>query len=453
MKSMTILHQSSLHHLLVISLCTVALANLSACESDSSELEIGASESLLTASERRDRAALIRDSAAAYGLTNGVLLAGVADVETAMSHCWSELTWACKGPNSPSCGGGPVAAGAWDGECWEEKGGLGMFQFDAGRFDDTLAAYGSDVLTIEGNVRHAVDYVVNMIARRSNYLPDMTDEEALAWLNRLRPWHPEWELWAKTLTRHYNGCPESGSCWAPRLPKYRNAGINLYKEMGAEFWYGPGETCEFLPAEGGAIDDTSGCFAASGQLSAWTNAGSGKQGGHAQLAANADATGVWTVKLSEASQYRVEIFVPANGGGSAGVDYEVVHANGSSSVTVPQTEGGQFVELGTYYFERGQSYAVRINSVTMDAKPASADTIRLTRVENPVDTQGSTATDSNAGESTTVPANPDAPSPGVAVPAGLQSSCRLDTSNAPSPVTALLVALGSLVVRRRKHAR
>src|SRR5688500_15583117 len=78
----------------------------------------------LTADERRARATLIRDAAAAVGMTNGVLLAGIAQVETTFAHCWSEATWACQGPPSSSCGGGPVIAGSADGPCSAEQGGL-----------------------------------------------------------------------------------------------------------------------------------------------------------------------------------------------------------------------------------------------------------------------------------------------------------------------------------------
>src|SRR5687767_12301366 len=65
----------------------------------------------LTADERRERAAIIRDTAAAAGMTNAALLAGIGQVETQFAHCYSEATWACEGPSSSSCGGGAVIAG------------------------------------------------------------------------------------------------------------------------------------------------------------------------------------------------------------------------------------------------------------------------------------------------------------------------------------------------------
>src|SRR5689334_21320905 len=130
--------------------CGACAAPLPPASSDHGEVAVGVS--LLTASERRARAGQIRDAAPARGMTQGYLLAGIADAETNMSHCWSELTWACQGPESPDCNGGPVVAGAGDGPCEDRQGGLGMFQFDAGNYGDTLKREGDRILTIDGNV-------------------------------------------------------------------------------------------------------------------------------------------------------------------------------------------------------------------------------------------------------------------------------------------------------------
>ena len=91
----------------------LAAASLGGCVADRPPIdwsdapeEIGQVHSLLTSAQRRTRAGQIRDAAAAVGITQGWLLAGIADAKTNMSHCWSELTWACQGPNSSDCGGG-----------------------------------------------------------------------------------------------------------------------------------------------------------------------------------------------------------------------------------------------------------------------------------------------------------------------------------------------------------
>src|SRR4051812_31866469 len=82
----------------------------------------------LTAAVRRERATLIRDSAAEMGMYNAALLGGIAISETNLAHCYSEASFACPGPDSPSCNG-PVIAGGADGPCSDMQGGLGMFQF------------------------------------------------------------------------------------------------------------------------------------------------------------------------------------------------------------------------------------------------------------------------------------------------------------------------------------
>ena len=66
----------------------------------------------LTPAQRTERAAVIRDVAADNGISAGFLFAGIAEAETNLSHCWEELSWACQGPPSVDCGGGPVVAGA-----------------------------------------------------------------------------------------------------------------------------------------------------------------------------------------------------------------------------------------------------------------------------------------------------------------------------------------------------
>ena len=216
----------------------VLFASLAAClgSSEGGSDRLGVARADLSAAARRTRAAQIRDAATANGITQGYLLAGIADAETGMSHCWSELTWACMGPNSSDCGGGPVVAGAGDGPCSIRQGGLGMFQFDAGTFEQTLAREGDRVLYIDGNVAAAVDFVVGMVIR-STYVAGVDNrDQAIAWINTVRVGNAQWDPWIRTVTRYYNGCPESGSCWPTRYAHYRDNTSGVYTEMGADFW-------------------------------------------------------------------------------------------------------------------------------------------------------------------------------------------------------------------------
>lgn len=198
--------------------------------------DVGSVTASLSASERLARATQIRDAASANGITQGYLLAGIADAETNMSHCWSELTWACQGPNSADCGGGPVVAGAGDGPCSLRQGGLGMFQFDAGTFDDTLAREGDRVLSVAGNVAAAVDFVVAMVIR-STYVEGVdTRAQAIAWVNGVRVDNARYDPWIRTVTHYYNGCRPTYSCWTSRYAHYRDNTTGVHDEMGPDFW-------------------------------------------------------------------------------------------------------------------------------------------------------------------------------------------------------------------------
>lgn len=192
-------------------------------------------ESRLSPAARRARAAQIRDAAYANGIQEGWLLAGIADAETGMSQCHSELTWACEGPYSADCGG-PVVAGSGDGPCAILQGGLGMFQFDAGTHAQTLAREGDRILSIAGNVAAGVDFVTAMVVR-SVYISGVDNrDQAVAWMNGVRVGNERWDPWIRTVTHYYNGCTPSASCFTSRYGRYRDFTSNVRSEMGADFW-------------------------------------------------------------------------------------------------------------------------------------------------------------------------------------------------------------------------
>lgn len=185
----------------------------------------------LTGAARRPRAELIRDVAAKAGLTNGALLAGIAQVESGLSHCWSEATWACQGPYSSSCQG-PVIAGAADGPCSAQQGGLGMFQFDGGNYAQTLARDGEGILLLEGNVTRAVTFVTTMVMRN---VPGIdTAEQALTHLNAIpiAQGDSRFQAWNDLLACRYNG--RCGS--TTQAAKYADATLGLVSEFGSAFW-------------------------------------------------------------------------------------------------------------------------------------------------------------------------------------------------------------------------
>lgn len=199
------------------------------------ELESRTSD--LNSAERRRRSEGIKRAAANAGLSNAVLLAGIANAETGLAHCWREATWACQGPASSSCGGGPVIAGAGDGPCRYREGGLGMFQFDAGTHNQTLNRYGHSVLSVEGNTAHAVDFVTDMVIR-SRYISGVSNRaEALRWLDGVKVGGDRWHPWIQTVTHYYNGCvPGRCSVYWSRYDSYDAKARSVYNELGASFW-------------------------------------------------------------------------------------------------------------------------------------------------------------------------------------------------------------------------
>nr|MDQ3034209.1 peptidoglycan DD-metalloendopeptidase family protein [Myxococcota bacterium] len=230
----------------LVALCAVVLSTSCAPSEPP-----GAAESNISAAVRRERATLIRDTAAAAGITNGLMIAMLAEEETYLSHCSREFP-ACPGPAHADCGGSSIISGGGDGPCSINQGGLGMFQIDDGTEDDTVRAHGAGVLSLRGNTSVAIERLIQK-TQRSRYLPGTAARaDAIAFINRLRIDDGSWDNWIRTLVRYWNGCPEGGRCWSNRYPKYDTAARTLYREMGHAFWYG-GETPMPPPAGSGWI--------------------------------------------------------------------------------------------------------------------------------------------------------------------------------------------------------
>lgn len=209
----------------------------------------------LTVGAKLPRYARIRDAAAARGMSNAYLLAGIANDETGLAMCWSEATWACQGPASPDCGGGPVIAGSADGPCSARQGGLGMFQFDAGTFTDTIDRYGSDVLTVAGQTSDAIDYVTWMVKVSAYTTGAETDEKARAWINRFDPNNSALvDHWIRTVVRYYNGCQPSWSCWNDRYRTYSDGYRLAIDEPGGLAFWKAGTRCGTSPPVIGEIE-------------------------------------------------------------------------------------------------------------------------------------------------------------------------------------------------------
>ena len=224
-------------HFARLSMAIVLALGAFGCTQGSSDPELGVARSELSSAVRRSRATTIRDTARAEGITNGLMIAMLAEEETYLNHCHSEAsTWSCPGPASPECGGAAVISGGGDGACSINQGGLSLFQIDDGTESQTLAMHGPGVLTIAGSTRVAITRVIDKVVA-SSYLGVSTRAEAVTFINNLRIDDANWTNWISTLVRYWNGCPSTAACWRNRFPKYNAAARTLLSEMGNDFWY------------------------------------------------------------------------------------------------------------------------------------------------------------------------------------------------------------------------
>ena len=129
-----------------------------------------------------------------------------------------------------------MIAGSGDGPCYRRQGGLGMFQFDAGTHSQTLRAYGRDVLTVEGNTRDAVTYVINRVVINARYIPASNRAQAIKWLNNIRVGDANYNRYVNAVTDYYNGCIWNNSLCRSRFRAYDKAIRGIHKEFGSKFW-------------------------------------------------------------------------------------------------------------------------------------------------------------------------------------------------------------------------
>jgi hypothetical protein len=334
-----------------------AVIVLAAC----AEPTLSTDEQAISADVRHERYGLIRDSAAEMGLYNASLMAGIATSETALAHCQSEATYACMGPGSPSCGGGPIIAGAADGPCSAMQGGLGMFQFDAGTYAETLATYGDSILTIEGNTAQAVSFVVDRAEQSVMGIDDWL--AAVGWMNAvpMDAGDPKMQEWASFIVCRYNGCctPTNATCQT-RAAGYRDNAIKAFDEMGGQFW-DTSKRCSAIPKDG-VIDQRSECYLAAGDPRFWHRETGGFDddrewtGTTSSMVAGNFAR--WIIKTNRAGAFSVDVMLD---GGEVGTSktakYVIVHGGVTDEVVLDQSAASGWVSLGEFQFSgEGDEY-------------------------------------------------------------------------------------------------
>jgi MYXO-CTERM domain-containing protein len=316
------------------------------------------------------------------GVYNAALLGGIATSETGLAHCNSEVSFGCPGPNSPSCGDQPILAGGADGPCSDMQGGLGMFQFDAGTYAQTISTYTDAILTVEGNTAQAVSFVVDKAILDIDGATDWMS--ATEWMNTvpMTAGDPVMERWATLMACRYNGCCSSSSLCTSRKNGYRDNAIAIYNDLGADFWK-TGDRCTALPADG-VIDQRSACTIAGGEPRFWrheaTGYGDSSEWTETTAAAKPSNFERWLVKPARATMYHLEVFV--QGGEATAAKYKVHHAGTVDTVTIDQTTASDFVALGDFDLAGDGSEFVELGDNTGTAnQKLVVDALRVTPLD------------------------------------------------------------------------
>ena len=337
----------------------------------------------VSAEVKQERAALIRDSAAEMGLYNAALLGGIATSETNFAHCWDEAQFACKGPASPSCDGGPIIAGGADGPCSAMQGGLGMFQFDAGTYAQTIAEYTDSILTVEGNTAQAVAFVVDKVELDIDGVTDWMS--AVAWLNSIpfTAGDPLTERWAQLIACRYNGCCSASATCTSRRNAYRDNAIDLHTELGADFWR-TADRCAALGTDG-IIDQRTACYLAGGEPRYWRHEAGGFDDDHEWTASTTASQpsnfARWLLRPTRATTYHIEVNI--QGGEATTATYEIVHAGQSERITIDQTTADGFVVLGDFELVGdGTEYVQLGDNTGASAQKLVYDALRVTALDD-----------------------------------------------------------------------
>lgn len=243
-----------------------------ACASAPGDEEVAASSAEISrVMPRKDVVDGVKKGARNRGITNTLLVAGIANHETNLAHCVDDYyVQQCKQapslPKSKSCKGGSVTIGNADGTC--EAGGLGLFQIDRGSQQDTVAVYGPRVLEVEGNTEIGIDYIldsqINCIEPDGppSFGPDPEQwrRKATDWINGIKRGTANYNTFFTCVARYYNGCLERDGCdTAARAAEYRQNTEALITEFGEAYFAAPSGSS---PASGECVPAGLYCGAA-----------------------------------------------------------------------------------------------------------------------------------------------------------------------------------------------
>jgi uncharacterized protein (TIGR03382 family) len=259
------------------------------------------------------------------------------------------------------------------------QGGLGMFQFDAGTYADTVSTYGDSILTIEGNTAQAVNFVV---VREQMDIAEAKDwMTSVGWMNEIemKAGTTTMEAWADFIVCRYNGCCTTSSTCTTRRANYRDNAIDAYNEMGADFW-NTSDRCKGVP-EDGVIDQRSECYIAGGDPRYWRRVDGGYNGNRewtgTTTAPEPSNFGRWQVKGVQGT-VPVDVYLDGGDVGKATkANYVIVHSGKTDTVMVDQTSISGWINLGDFAFSGSGDEYVQLGDNTGEDTQLLFDAIRV----------------------------------------------------------------------------
>ncbi len=220
----------------LVALSLVALG-CGAIESTGDPETASSFDDALTGNQKRAVCDHIKTVAGNHGITNPLIVSGVPNTETGLVQCWKDAQWACQGPYSNYCGG-PVIPGSADGPCAQQQGGLAMYQFDAGTYAQTLAAYGGAIVELDGAIDQGINTIVQKVWSCSASPHFNSQGEVIAWMNAAKPGTASYETFLSVMAQCYNGCQPGWSCYEPMRASYRAGAQTLLDAFGTDCWFG-----------------------------------------------------------------------------------------------------------------------------------------------------------------------------------------------------------------------
>jgi len=213
--------------------------------------------------------------------------------------------------------------------------------------------------------------------------------------------------------------------------------------------------CGVIPREGGIVDDADACAQAFGPAQYWRVVEGEGYGGRLLWTNAFESTDPsnwarYSLELAEAGTYEVEYYSTSAYAVYDAVDYQVVHAGETTTLSVDQAGLDGWVSIGRFEFAAGGAQSVSVLDTAGpvgDDQHIIYDAIRLTRVED-----GGAPQDPDPGDDPPDPGSDPSPEPQDPDGAGeLAGGCSAAGGGSAPGALALLVALALAAPRRRRY--